>query len=189
VVRGLDLRFALPIRDGDTISVSTRVVGMRRVMARRESEIVSATGATAGWCWIDWAMTDGRAPTRVPEEFKAFGGGSFSPTRVDLPSAPADAVRMPVVPRQRECDPMGHVNNGVYVDWLDEAVAVAGGASDVVAAPRRYRLEYLRAATAGARLVAIAWRDGDGWAFRLAGEDGGDVVRGRLDAGRTAAAD
>jgi hypothetical protein len=32
-------------------------------------------------------------------------------------------------------------------------------------------------------LVSTAWRDGPGWAYRLADEDGTDFLRGRLDPG------
>jgi acyl-CoA thioesterase FadM len=76
---------------------------------------------------------------------------------------------------------MGHVNNGVYLDWLDEAVGAAGGQDAVVAFPRRYRLEYLHPAGPDARLVSAAWPDSGGWAYRLAGEDGTELLRGRLD--------
>lgn len=188
VVRAIDLRLSEPVRDGDRITVSTQVTGFRRVMARRVSEIRGEPGTLAGTCVIDWAMTDGRAPTRVPDEFGAFGiGTTFAPIRVGLPPMPDGTLRLLIVPRPRECDPMDHVNTGVYVDWLDEAVAAAGGDADVSAFPRRYRLEYLRSAVAGASLVGRAWRDDEGWAFRLSGEAGEDFVRGLLVAGRRGA--
>ena len=183
VVRAIDIRLAAPIRDGDELWVSTRILGFRRVMARRESELRAADGTSAGVVVVDWAMTDGHAPVRVPGEITAIPGverSSFVPTRVDLPPIPPDARQLDIVPRLREMDPMGHANNGVYLDWLDEAVTAAGGADDVRAAARRYRVEYLRAAGRGLGLRSIAWRDGPGWAWRL--EDvAGDLVRGRLD--------
>jgi hypothetical protein len=128
-------------------------------------------------------MTDGRAPVRVPGEISGIPGverSSFVPTRVDLPPIPTGVRVQEIVPRLRELDPMGHANNGVYLDWLDEAVTAAGGADDVRAMARRYRVEYLRAAGPGVALRSIAWRDGPGWAWRLA-DDTGDLVRGRLD--------
>jgi acyl-CoA thioesterase FadM len=183
VVRAIDVTLAAPIRDGAEIRVSTRISGFRRVMARRHSELRAADGAPIGDVSVDWAMTDGRAPTRIPGDFTSFPGidlSPFTPTRVDLAPAPPAAVEHRLVPRLRELDPMGHLNNGVYLDWLDEVVSAAGGADDVRAAARRYRLEYLRAAGPGAALRSIAWRDGSGWAWRLA-DDAGDLVRGRLD--------
>ena len=183
VVRAIDVTLAAPIRDGDEIRVSTRIAGFRRVMARRRSELRAADGAPIGDVSVDWAMTDGRAPTRIPGDFARVPGidlSPFAPTRVDLPPTPPGAVEQRLVPRLRELDPMGHLNNGVYLDWLDEAVAAAGGADDMRAAARRYRMEYLRAAGPGVALRSIAWRDGASWAWRLV-DDAGDLVRGRLD--------
>jgi acyl-CoA thioesterase FadM len=183
VVRAMDVTLAAPIRDGERLWVSTRIVGFRRVMARRHSELRAADGMPAGDAVVDWAMTDGHAPVRVPGEITGIPGverSSFVPTRVDLPQMPPGARVQEIVPRLRELDPMGHANNGVYLDWLDEAVTAAGGADDVRAAARRYRVEYLRAAGPGVALRSIAWRDGPGWAWRLA-DDTGDLVRGRLD--------
>ena len=183
VVRAIDVTLTAPIRDGDEIRVSTRISGFRRVMARRRSELRAADGATIGDVSVDWAMTDGRAPARIPGDFRRVPGialSPFAPTRVDLPATPRGALELRLVPRLRELDPMGHLNNGVYLDWLDEAVAAAGGADDVRAASRRYCMEYLRAAGPGVALRSIVWRDGAGWAWRLV-DEAGDLVRGRLD--------
>ena len=131
-------------------------------------------------------MTNGRVPVRIPAEFEHApidGPGPFTPIRVDLPPSPPDATTLRFSPRLRELDPMNHANNGVYLDWLDEAVAAAGPAGDAATAafPRTYRLEYLRPAAPGASLVSTAWRDGPGWAYRLADGDGVDLLLGRLD--------
>lgn len=183
VVRAIDVSLTAPIRDGDEIRVSTRLAGFRRVMVRRSSELRAADGTLAGDVRVDWVMTDGRAPTRIPGDFTGVPGidlSSFVPTRVDLPPAPPGSAEQRLVPRLRELDPQGHTNNAVYLDWLDEAVAAAGGADDVRAAARRYRAEYLRAAGPSAALRSVAWRDGTGWAWRLV-DDAGDLARGRLD--------
>jgi len=48
--------------------------------------------------------------------------------------------------------------------------------------PRRYRMEFALAAEAGAVLDGAAWRDGDGWSYRLTGADGSvDRFRAHLD--------
>ena len=183
VVRAIDVVLSAPIRDGDELWVSTRISGFRRVMARRASELRSAGGVALGEVTVDWAMTNGRAPTRIPDDFTRVPGielATFSPTRIELPPVPREAVEVALVPRLRELDPMGHANNGVYLDWLDEAVATAGGSEDVRTPARRYRVEYLQAAVPGVALGSVAWRDAAGWAWRLAGE-AGDSARGRLD--------
>ncbi len=183
VVRAIDLALAAPIRDGDELLVSTRIAGFRRVMARRRSRLRLGNGDPAGEVNVDWAMTDGRVPIRIPVDFTSIPGidlAPFSPTRVDLPPEPPDTAELRVVPRLRELDPQGHVNNAVYIDWLDEAVTAAGGDGEVRAGARRYRLEYLRAGGPGAALRSVAWREGRGWSWRLS-DDAGDLVRGRLD--------
>ena len=147
-------------------------------------EVVGAGGLPLATVLIDWAMTDGAVPKRIPDEFRQVpleGPGPFTPIKLDLPPTPAGAATVRLVPRLRELDPMGHANNGVYLDWLDEAVVAGGGTDAVVSYPRRYRLEYLRPAGPGAALVSAAWRDEAGWAYRLAAEDGAELLRGRLD--------
>ena len=183
VVRAIDVTLAAPIRDGDEIMVSTRISGFRRVMARRRSELHAAGGAPVGVVDVDWALTDGRSPTRIPGDFTLIPGidlSPFVPTRVSLPPEPPGTLEERLLPRLRELDPMGHLNNGVYLDWLDQAVAAAGGAEDARATARRYRVEYLKAAGPGDACRSVAWRDGPGWAWRLV-DAAGELARGRLD--------
>ncbi len=184
LVRAIDLVLLSPASDGDDVTVDTRVGGWRRVLARRISVVRAADGTALARALVDWAMTDGRTVVRIPDDFAVFpslNAGPFAPTRVSLPEAPAGAAELEVRVRRREVDPMGHANNGVYLDWLDEAVAAVAGEAAVTAFPRRYRLEYLRPAAPGALLVAAAWPDGAGWAHRLSGPEGDELLRGRLD--------
>jgi acyl-CoA thioesterase FadM len=185
LVRAVEARILAPIPDGETVAVTTRLTGYRKVMARRETVVTGPAGELRAVVLIDWAMTDGRTPVRIPAEFEHApidGPGPFTPVRVDLPASPPDATLLRLSPRLRELDPMNHANNSVYLDWLDEAVAAAGADGDAATAalPRTYRLEYLRPAEPGAALVSAAWRDGPGWAYRLADADGADLLRGRL---------
>ncbi|MFH0751803.1 MAG: acyl-ACP thioesterase domain-containing protein [Chloroflexota bacterium] len=185
LVRAVEVRVLAAIADGETVAVTTRLTGYRRVMARRETEVAGPAGELRALVLIDWAMTDGRAPVRIPAEFEHApidGPGPFTPIRVDLSPSPPDAMALRFTPRLRELDPMNHANNGVYLDWLDEAIAGAGpaGAAAIAALPRAYCLEYLRPAEPGAALVSTAWPDGPGWAYRLADADGADLLRGRL---------
>lgn len=185
-VRAVEARILGPVPDGEPMRVTTRLTGFRKVMARRESEVFDPVGALRAVVVIDWAMTDGRAPVRVPAEFERApvdGPGPFTPIRVDLPPTPAAASNFELTPRLRDLDPMNHANNGAFVDWLDEAVASTGdaGLQAIGAVPRTYRLEYFRPVEPGAKLVATAWRDGSGWAHRLTDAAGEDSLRGRLE--------
>jgi len=185
LVRGVEARILAPIGDGETVALTTRLTGYRKVMARRQTEVAGPAGEPRAVVLIDWAMTDGRAPVRIPAEFDRApidGPGPFAPIRVDLPPTPPGATVLSFSPRLRELDPMNHANNSVYLDWLDETVAAAGidGDAATAAHPRTYRLEYLRPAGPGAALVSSAWRDETGWAYRLADAGGADCLRGRL---------
>jgi acyl-CoA thioesterase FadM len=207
LVRAVETRLLAPIADGETVTVTTRLTGYRKVLARRESEVTGPGGDLRAVVTIDWAMTDGRAAIRIPAEFERApidGPGPFTPIRVNLSPAPRDTTTLRFAPRLRELDPMNHANNGVYLDWLDEAIADAGpdGAAAVATLPRTYRLEYLRPAGPRAALVSSAWPlpvgevgtahiagapgegEAAGWAYRLADEDGADLLRGVLRPGR-----
>ena len=185
LVRSIEARLLAPVAYGETVDVWTAVVGERRVMARRASRVTSADGSPVASVWTDWVLTDARgAPTRIPSDFAdwlAEAPERFDPLRVDRGEPPPGAVPLDLSVRPRDLDPMGHVNNSVYVDYLDEAVVAAGGADDVAALPRRYALEYVGSATAGDDLVALAWRTGDGWTHRLQrASDGAALLRGTL---------
>ena len=120
------------VRVGDDLVGTTRVVGWRRVWARRRTDFVDANGATVAWTNVDWVLLDARgAPTRVPKDFERIfwaPEATFPLGRVALAPAPADAGRATttIQVRPQELDPMDHVNNAVYADWLDEAVLRAG---------------------------------------------------------------
>lgn len=198
LVRAVDLRILRPIGDGSVLIGTTEVVGVRKVLSRRRSEFRAPDGELAAVALVDWAMTsDLGLPMRVPSIFaSAFGvvPGSFEPTRARV-APPPGAVTRGLAVRPHELDPMAHVNNAVYLDWVEEAIRAAdvsrpaapGGAEAAAPAaleglraiPRRYRLEYLAAAAPGQRLGATAWPDGDaGWACRIADAASGDALLG-----------
>lgn len=186
LVRAVEATILAPIETGETVTLETHVTGYRKVLVRRQTRVTGQAGELRAQIVTDWAMTDGRAPVRIPAAFERVPLDSpepFTPVRVAPELAPADAVSIALFPRSRELDPMNHVNHGVQLDWLDEAVAAAGetGEIAVAALPRTYRLEYLRPVGPGTALVASAWRAGPGWAYRLADAAGVDLLRGRLD--------
>ncbi len=194
VVRAADLVILVSIPLGTTLAVSTAVTGIRRVWARRRTEARLGDGTLAFWAHTDWVMTDHRGmPGRVPPEFPArfaVPPGAFEPGRVSLPPAPSDAAVHRATVRPQDIDPMGHVNNAAYVDYLEEVLHAAGepGRRIIAALPRRVRLEYAAAAVPGAALTGTAWPEGaeddDGWAWRLCDDGGRDLARGRVNRDR-----
>lgn len=185
LVRAIDLRILAPIAQGDEVRAETRIAGYRRVLARRVTELRRPGGELVGRAMTDWVMTSGGAPARIDDEIVARfpDAGAFEPIRVDRAEPPATAHALPVTVRLRDIDPVDHVNNGVYLDFLDESVDAAGGGL-LAAFPRRATLEYVDAAKRGEGLVARAWPAADGWGHRLErASDGATLLRGRAEAG------
>ena len=111
---------------------------------------------------VDWALTTTTGvPTRIPPIFATVFGTtarSFAPIRVRTTPPPGSGVdRRSLAVRPHELDPMGHVNNAVYLDWAEEAIRAiepvgrrrARYRSAALAArvPRRRRLPATRART------------------------------------------
>jgi acyl-CoA thioesterase FadM len=189
LVRAAEVVVEAPIPVGSELVGTTQVVGWRRVWARRRTDFRDAAGEIAAWTQIDWVLLDARgAPTRIPAEFEpVFGAptGAFGLARVDVGEPPADAHRSTITVRPHELDPMAHVNNAVYADWLEEAVIGAGDTEAARHLPRLARLEYAAAADAGAVLAAEVWPASAGWSFRVRLGAGQDLLRARLESGTT----
>jgi acyl-CoA thioester hydrolase len=191
LVRAAELEVLAPIPLGSSLDVFTSVVGHRRVWARRRGEFHLGEGGDrtlVAWVHTDWVLIDARGRiTRVPEVFGATFPAPLSNDtlgRVALPAAPRSAAHARFRVRPQELDPMDHVNNAVYVDWLEESVLAAGaeggGAASIERIPRRYRLEYAAAAPPGVELETETWQEGGGWAHRIAAA-GAEVLRARLE--------
>jgi len=186
LVRCVDLKIRAQVPNGATLTVSTEVIGSRRVWARRESSFrEDGTASPVAKARIDWVLLNAAGrPARVPPELAGFfsDGTSFKPSRVVLGETPETALRARLVVRPQDLDPMAHVNNATYVDYLEEVLLAAGEAAalELRRLPRRYRLEYLRSPELGDELIATGWPEVGGWAFRLSDGTGSEVLRARL---------
>jgi acyl-ACP thioesterase len=165
VVRAAELAILAPLRLGEMVTLRTEVVGFRRIWARRRTEGRLSDGTPALWGHTDWVIldTDRGVPSRFPPEFLArfdVPPQDFEPGRVTLPEPGSAAVsRHGVVVRPQDTDPLGHVNNAAYLDYLEEALLAEGGdaAALTTAAPRRFRIEYIQPASPGERLASETW--------------------------------
>ncbi len=96
LVRAVRLEVLAPIHTYDAVTVSTQVLGFRRIAARRRSDVRDAAGNLLAWLEIDWVMTNERGiPTRIPDEMLDFvdGGATFEMLKICLPDTPAEAAR------------------------------------------------------------------------------------------------
>jgi len=185
LVRAVRLDVLAPVRTYVSPFVSTQVTGYRRIAAHRHSEVRDASGGLIASLEIDWVMTNERGiPTRVPQEFLRFVAAETPPFemhKVALPAAPPDAFEQHVRVRRRDLDPLDHVNNSVYVDYLEEALEGAGQGELLRATPRRYLLDFAASAARDEPLTGRAWPHDGGWAYRLSREDGTEIFRGRVN--------
>jgi acyl-ACP thioesterase len=199
VVRAAELAILAPLPLGETLTMRTEVIGFRRVWARRRTEGRLDDGTLALWGHTDWVILDTARgmPGRFPPEFLArfdVPPQEFEPGRVTLP-APGDDAPIPrehgLLVRPQDIDPMGHVNNAAYLDYLEECLLAEGGeaAALTTTTPRRFRIEYAQPASPGASLVGATWpvrpADADAvtvHAWRLADAEGKELARALVTA-------
>ena len=189
LARCIELELREAARTGETVTVSTQVVGWRRVWARRVSEVRDATAATLlATVRTDWVLLGSNgAPARIPAVILAAFPvlpPTFEPVRVPLAATPPEASRTYLRVRPHELDPLGHVNNAVYLDWLEEAVVGAGAEDALADRPRLARLEYVRPAQPGSEVSVAVWSTSEGgWACRMSDAAVGELLRAELRPG------
>jgi acyl-ACP thioesterase len=180
VVRAVDLEVHEPIPMGHTLRVSTAVVGHRRIWARRLSECRLADGRLAARVTTDWVLLDARNRiVRIPADFGlAFVNPEVQSEILRVPApdgAPAWSVILAV--RPSDLDPLDHVNNAVYLDWLEEALVDAGWSLATPTLPSSRRLEYLASAERGDSVsVDLYGKPGD-WSAMIRRANGSELVR------------
>lgn len=177
LVRETDIECLRPLRYGDSVQVRTWVADFRRVRSCRvyqfrllESEELVARAHT------DWAFLDSATgqPVRIPPQMVAAffpDGPPRTPSpRSRFPSPPA----CPPTPFQlrrrvewRDIDAAGHVNNAVYLAYLEEggmrAAAACGWpisrmrAEGFRVVARRHQIEYRQPALLDDELELVTW--------------------------------
>ena len=96
------------------------------------------------------------------------------------PTIPESASPREFRPRRSELDPMGHVNNAAYLDYMDEGFLGLDRIRHGLPAPRRYRAEFLFSAEAGAKVVGRGWDEGATWNYELTADER-ELFRARLE--------
>lgn len=190
LVRCLELRVERGTRPGAELDVSTEVTSVRRIWARRASEFRDGAHDLTAHAVADWVMTTAAGtPTRVPDALRAVfdpHAASFEPAHVRLEATPVDAAMSTIAVRPRDIDPMGHVNNAAYVDYVEEHLAAVGRRELLGTLPRVLRLEYLAPAAEDDAIAAYSWPVAGGRACRLVAGDGRELFRAILQSAPSA---
>jgi acyl-CoA thioesterase FadM len=186
LVRGVELDILEDVEYGTELVVSTEVIGFRRVIARRRSDFhLPDSERKAATALTDWVLLkDSGRPAQPPAEIlEAFPPttDAFTPLRAVIDPAPLHSDSANFAVRRSEADPMGHVNNAVYVDYIDEGILRRSPGDDRLPIPRRYRIEFTGSAVPGSRVVAITWGEGASWSTMLTDANGREMLRATLE--------
>jgi acyl-CoA thioesterase FadM len=173
----------------ETLTATTWISTMARVRSTRQYEIRHADGTPVAVGDVEWVYIDRvRArPTAVdPDIIALFPLRDSSPLFAAWPEVPPGPTPAPPPPHaatrqayRYEADTMGHVNNTIYADWLEEAAGDAlrawgtALAAPAAAGPRAeiaaITITYLRSAVPGDAVAITTTQTGaDPAARRLA---------------------
>jgi acyl-CoA thioesterase FadM len=164
VVRDMRLLLWTAPALADDIHLATWLSSYRRVQATREYCVWREpqrhliARAQGRWAYVD---RERGLPARIPDDLiERFGvAGHAMPLRpMNAPmSAPEDmGSQITLLARAYEADTQRHVNNTIYLDWLGEALTLAGAdaAPDVGAnTPRYFHIQYIHPARPGDHMV------------------------------------
>lgn len=170
-----EITFLRPLHYGDTVTINTWVVDFRRVRSQRNYEL-SVDGQIVARANTDWVMIDTEKmyPATIPDDIvAAYSQGEAvdeAPRRDSFPRFPDAPQSAFLTTRQvewRDIDPAGHVNNAVYVHYVEEAerqAAASAGWSqahfqveNAAIATRAYQIEYKIAALFGDTVTISTW--------------------------------
>jgi acyl-CoA thioester hydrolase len=201
LIRETEIEYRHPVHYGHQVEVKTWVADFRRVRSRRAYEFrLAGGGPLVAAAQTDWAfleMATGR-PAAIPEEMKAAFFPEGAPGRAEprerfpaaaTPPPGAFQQRRPV--EWRDLDAAGHVNNAVYVDYVEQIgldwAQAQGSPRDTAAVTRSHRIGYRQPAVLGDELLLSTWaaEEHDGTLVRDTtvhrASDGSLVARARTE--------
>lgn len=171
LIRETEVAYLQPVHYGDQVEVKTWVADFRRVRSRRAYEFrLVGGGPLVAEAQTDWAfleMATGR-PAAIPEEMKAGFFPEGAPDRAEArgrfptpadPPAGSFQQRRPV--EWRDLDAAGHVNNAVYVDYVEQCgldwARAQDGHQNLATVTHSHRIGYRQPAVLGDELVLSTW--------------------------------
>jgi acyl-CoA thioester hydrolase len=177
LVRETDLEYLSPMRYADEIVIRTWVADFRRSHSRRRYDFIRAnTGELAARAATDWVYIDTQTlrPATVPGAMQlAFCPEGNAPVNTAHerfpapPAPPANVFTLRLRVDWRAIDTMGHVNNAMYLAYLEEADLRLGEAcgwpmarrlaAGLEVAARQHRIEYRIPAQLDDDLEVATW--------------------------------
>lgn len=176
LVRDTFIEFLQPLRYGDSVRVKTWVRNMRQALSKRAYELFRVSDdALVARAETDWAFIDtatGRPARIAPEIRERFFSASEPPDepRDRFPTPPAPPSGAHVQRRRvewRDIDPAQHVNNSVYLAYIEDCAVEAMSARGWPPARcrgdgfsivfTRCRIEYRVPAVLGDELTVTTW--------------------------------
>ncbi len=177
LVRETDIQYRRALRYGESVQVKTWVADFRRVRSRRAYELrLAGSGELAAEASTDWVFldtTNGRPVTIPRDMMEAFfpeGVPSEAPPRRRFPSATMPSPGTFMLERSvawSDVDRAGHVNNAVYLVYVEDAEALVTAASGwphprmaeagIALVARRHQIEYRQPAVLGDELELRVW--------------------------------
>jgi len=183
LARAIELEIDAPVTYGAELDVTTQLAGFRRVWARRLTDFrLHGKAGSIAQAITDWVLinANGRPVRPPPGVIEVFGSdlADFSPLRLPAQPPRAEAIRVESTVRRGEVDPLGHLNNAAYLDYLDEHYLDVGRHA-ALPEKRRYQIEFVAPAAPGTKVTGLGWADGDEWCYRLEA-DGRELFRAWL---------
>ena len=180
LVRETEIEYLSPLAYGDQVEIKTWVHDFRRFRSRRMYEFWDLNrGKLAAQASTDWVYVNAQnlRPAAIPEAMQLAFFPEGSPTergardRTSVPpEPPATAFRLHQSVAWGDIDMMWHVNNAVYLSYLQNAeiglLAACGWpiermqAEDARLVNRQQRLEYRLPATLNNELEITTWVSG-----------------------------
>jgi acyl-CoA thioester hydrolase len=135
-----EVEFLMPLRYGDSVEVTTWVADFRHARSRRMYELKNTqSGELAARASTDWVFinTASGRPAPIPPKIAAAylpeGEGESEPEAVrqrfpGLPMPPPDVFSLRRRVEWRDIDAEQHVNNAIYLNYLDDVAWQVSGA-------------------------------------------------------------
>jgi acyl-CoA thioester hydrolase len=177
LIRESQVEFLQPVRYDQKVAVTTWIADFRRVTSLRAYEFrLVETGELVARAFTDWVYLDTqrKRPASIPaalvQAFYPEGAPTDFPPRRPFPASPPpppEVYRMQRQVKWQDIDALQHVNNAVYMDYVNECSLQVCNAhgwpwqrmvdESFAVYLRQARLQYLQPAVLGDELEVATW--------------------------------